>query len=93
MAFDKSTWDQLKNTTASRLIQALLADNWEGDVIRRAPRAFVKNDGSGKRIVIHFHSQKTQSLPRYLPQVRYMSRTLVGIGDGWADERRGSCRK
>lgn len=65
MAFDKSIWDQLKNTTASRLIQALLADNWEEEATRGAPRAFVKNDGSGKRIVIHFHSQKTYG-PRML---------------------------
>lgn len=56
MAFRKAIWDQLKNTTADRLIRALTADCWEEDVRRGATLAFRK--GSGKRVVIHYHPKK-----------------------------------
>ncbi len=57
MAFNKAIWDQLKNTTASDLIRALSADDWEEDVRRGATRAFRK--GAGKRVVIHYHPKST----------------------------------
>ncbi len=57
MAFHQTVWNQLKNTTASTLIRALIADGWEEDVKSGATRAFRKD--VGKRVVIHFHPKKT----------------------------------
>ena len=57
MAFHQTVWSQLKNTTASALIRALIADGWEEDVKSGATRAFRKD--AGKRVVIHYHPKKT----------------------------------
>lgn len=75
MAFRKAIWDQLKNTTADRLIRALTADCWEEDVRRGATLAFRK--GSGKRVVIHYHPKKT-----------YGAKTLKSLLDdiGWTED-------
>ena len=62
MAFPKSVWDQLKNCTASELIHALKADGWQEDITRGATRAFLKSGGPKRRIVIHYHPQKTYGL-------------------------------
>lgn len=59
MAFPKSVWDQLKNCTAGELIRALKADGWQEDITRGATRAFLKSVGSKRRVVIHYHPQKT----------------------------------
>ena len=72
MAFNRAVWDQIKNTTADRLIRALLADGWTEDVKSGARRAFRKDDG--RRIVIHYHPKKT-----------YQPKLLRGLIDdtGW----------
>lgn len=57
MAFERTVWDQIKNTTTDRLIRALLIDGWKEDVTSGATRAFRKN--AGRRIVIHFHPNRT----------------------------------
>lgn len=58
MAFSKSTWDQLKAITASKLIAALLRDGWTEEESRGATRGFFKA-GTKRRAVVHYHPKKT----------------------------------
>jgi len=73
MAFDKAVWDQLRNTTANVLINALIADGWEEEGKRGATRPFYKRPN--KRVVIHYHPKKT-----------YGAKFLKGLIDdiGWS---------
>ena len=56
MAFPKSIWNQLKNTTAQAIISALGKDGWLEEESRKATLAYRKNSS---RIVIHYHPNKT----------------------------------
>lgn len=57
MSFSKNVWNQLKNTTAERLIKALEKDGWERDEKRGAVQVYYKPNG--QRITIHYHPKKT----------------------------------
>ncbi len=61
MAFPKHVWNQLKATTADELIAALKKDGYTQDPASAdATIAYIKpGNPSPKRIVIHYHPQKT----------------------------------
>ena len=61
MALPKVIWDQLRATTATEIIRALLRDGWTEDQTRGATRVFVKesNLATHERVVIHYHPRKT----------------------------------
>ncbi len=59
MAFSTNVWNQVKNLTADKLIRALERDGWERDVSIGKQLGFYKTGVPGKRIVIHYHPQKT----------------------------------
>ena len=60
MAFSKQVWNQLKSITADELIAALKRDGYVQDPASRdATIAYIKTSSPAKRVVIHYHPQKT----------------------------------
>jgi predicted RNA binding protein YcfA (HicA-like mRNA interferase family) len=61
MAFSKHVWDQLRATTADKLIGALERDGFTKDPASKdATIAYIKASSSNKkRVVIHYHPRKT----------------------------------
>lgn len=57
MSFSKNDWNQLKNTTAGRLIKALKKDGWTRDETSGAIEVYYKSNG--QRVTIHLHPKKT----------------------------------
>ena len=77
MAFSKQVWNQLKSITADELIAALKRDGYVQDPASRdATIAYIKTTSPAKRVVIHYHPQKT-----------YRPKLLKGLlGDiGWSE--------
>ena len=58
MAFPRNFWNQLKSITSGQFIDALTKDGWQLDGTRGATQAFIKSNGSRRRIVIHYHPRK-----------------------------------
>jgi|CZKR01.1.fsa_nt_gi predicted RNA binding protein YcfA (HicA-like mRNA interferase family) len=60
MAFPQHVWQQLKAVTADELIAALKKDGYEKDPASAdATIAYIKSGDPAKRVVIHYHPQKT----------------------------------
>jgi len=79
MVFNPNVWNQLKNLTADAIIAALLKDGWAKDPASRdATIAYIKKSPTeNKRVVIHYHPQKT-----YGPSL--LKGLLTDIG--WTEE-------
>lgn len=75
MSFSTNVWNQLKNTTAERLVKALRDDGWEHEVTRGATQAYRHPDG--RRTVIHYHPKST-----YQPKL--LKKLISDIG--WSEE-------
>lgn len=77
MTFPPAIWQQIKNTSADKLIRALEKDGWMEEPTIGAIRPFVKGD---RRVTIHFHPGKT-----------YGPKTLKNLLDdiGWSEEDLG----
>ncbi len=75
MKYPKHVWDQIRNITADELINALKKDGWKLEVKKSAIQVFSHPDG--KRITIHYHTQKT-----------YKPKLLKALLDdiGWSKE-------
>jgi predicted RNA binding protein YcfA (HicA-like mRNA interferase family) len=57
MSYPSHVWSQIKNKTCDDVIAALHKDGWVKDVTVGAEQIYRK--GPGKRVSIHYHSQKT----------------------------------
>lgn len=57
MKFPSHIWNQFKNKSADELISALKKDGWKLDRMKGAKQVWLHPDG--RRISIHYHSQKT----------------------------------
>ena len=57
MSYPAHVWKQLKNKTCDDIISALIKDGWVKDISMGAEQIYRK--GAGKRVSIHYHSQKT----------------------------------
>jgi predicted RNA binding protein YcfA (HicA-like mRNA interferase family) len=77
MAFPPNVWNQLKNLTASEIINALRRDGWEQEASRGAVLGFIKKGPPNSRVTIHYHPKKT-----------YGAKFLQGILEdiGWSEE-------
>jgi predicted RNA binding protein YcfA (HicA-like mRNA interferase family) len=73
--FSPNIWNQLKNLTADRLIQALEKDGAKRDVRIGAQQVYRYLDG--RKVSIHYHPQKT-----YKPGL--LKSLLSDIG--WSEE-------
>lgn len=79
MSYPQNVWNQLKNTTADKLMNALKKDSWEREDSTGARISYRKAMGNGevRRIVIHYHPRKT-----------YGPKLLKGLlsDTGWSTE-------
>jgi len=79
LIFSKNVWNQLKNLTADKLIQALENDGAKKDETSGAEQIYHYPDR--RRVSIHFHPQKT-----YGPKL--LKALLSDIGWSEKDMRR-----
>lgn len=80
MSFPSQIWNQLKNLTASEIMNALSRDGWSCDMNGGSMRIFLSSDGK-HRVSVHYHPQKT-----YGPKM--LQGLLSDIGWTEADLRR-----
>ena len=81
MNFPPNVWNQVKNVTAQRLVQALEKDDWVRDAENPRGAVLVYRHSSGRRITVHWHPNKT-----YGPKL--LKGLLEDIGWDEADLRR-----
>lgn len=61
MSYQQNVWNQLKNITVEKLMNALQKDGWEKEETSGAKIPYRKamDNGEVRRVVIHYHPNKT----------------------------------
>lgn len=77
MAYPPNVWNQLKGLKADEIIRALKKDGWAQEERTGATLGFVKGSSARKRVVVHYHPNKT-----------YGAKLLQGLLDdiGWTED-------